>query len=208
MKPFPTTFAPQAVFLVPDEADDTTREALERLQEKGFRVQLGLTRADTASLQALSVQSSVRKYCPKDCTERFKDEPTIAQWLTKQRLVFLLKQTTTGALAGIAWMGPGTSSHVPAGKLTGGIRLSETFQGLGLATPFLAVALEHTSANFSSEPVWFECWQSNAGALHIYQKLGFETVQTEPSQRLTPTGTYTPDVRVHMLRAATTAKNA
>ncbi|QQS19234.1 GNAT family N-acetyltransferase [Candidatus Saccharibacteria bacterium] len=110
----------------------------------------------------------------------------------------MLKESATGELAGIAWTGPGTSPHIPGGKLTGGVRLSEHFQGLGLATPFLTVVLEYTRHEYSSDLLWFESWQSNAGAIHIYQKLGFQIIKTEPGQRPTTTGDTTPDTRLYM----------
>ena len=199
MKLFPSSFSLDEEFLVPHATDATSvSDALHLLAGKGFSVQVGMTRKDTPALQLLSVQDSIRKYCLKDCTERFKDEQTIEHWLKKERLVFLLKQTDSGDLAGIAWTGPGTSPRISEGKLTGGVRLSENFQGLGLATPFLAIVLGYTKHNYSSELLWFECWESNAGALHIYQKLGFQIVQTEPAPRPTPAGTTEPDTRVYM----------
>ncbi|MBL8121136.1 GNAT family N-acetyltransferase [Candidatus Saccharibacteria bacterium] len=197
MNTFPTTFT-DTYFLDSSTTSGAEQAALQSLAEKGFGIQLGLSTEDVPALQALSVQTSVLKYCPKDCTERFKDLPTIEKWLEKERLVFLLKEKSSGQLAGVAWTGPGTSSHIPGGKLTGGIRLSEDFQGQGLATPFLTVVLEHTKEKYSREQIWFECWQSNAGAVHIYQKLGFKIVETEPSQRLTPHGTFDPDTRIYM----------
>lgn len=201
MKPFPTSLATAAQFLMPDGVNEATNAAVQTLAEKGFAVQVGITVPDIPALQALSVQASILKYCPKDCTERFKDEPTIRRWMQKERLTFLLKESATGELAGIAWTGPGTSPHISGGKLTGGIRLSEHFQGHGLATPFLDVVLEYTRHEYSADLLWFECWQSNAGALHIYQKLGFQVVKTESGQRLTPDGTTTPDTRVYMTLA-------
>ncbi len=199
MKPFPTSFAKIAEMLGPlDSHPMAVNDAINALADKGFGIQLGMTRKDTPALQLLSMQDSIRKYCPKDCTERFKDEQTIEHWLKKERLVFLLKQNDSGELAGIAWTGPGTSPRISDGKLTGGVRLSENFQGLGLATPFLAIVLGYTNHSYSSEILWFECWESNAGALHIYQKLGFQIVQTEPAPRPTPAGTTEPDTRVYM----------
>ncbi|MFZ2513802.1 MAG: GNAT family protein [Candidatus Saccharimonadales bacterium] len=201
MKPFPTQLATTPVVLGPNDTEGSTAAALQTLAEKGFYVQLGITAADVTALQALSHQTSILKYCPRDCTERFKDEPTVRHWLLKERLVFILKEKSTERLAGIAWTGPGTSPHIPEGKLTGGLRLSETFQGLGLATPFLKVVLEHTKHEYSSELLWFECWQSNAGAVHIYQKLGFKIVETESASRPTPTGAREPDTRTYMVLA-------
>lgn len=198
MKSFPTTMAETVVVVGPDDAPMAVAAPLQRLAEKGFTVQLGITAQDVSTLQALSQQSSIIKYCPKDCTERFKDEATIRQWLTKKRAVFLLKETATGELAGIAWTGPGTSPHIESSKLTGGVRLSEYFQGLGLATPFLQVVLAYTRHEYSTERMWFECWESNAGAVHIYQKLGFEVVETQAGNRANPDGTSEPDTRLYM----------
>jgi RimJ/RimL family protein N-acetyltransferase len=201
VKPFPTQLATTPVVLGPNDTEGSTAAALQTLAEKGFYVQLGITAEDVAALQALSHQTSILKYCPRDCTERFKDEPTVRHWLLKERLVFLLKEKSTERLAGIAWTGPGTSPHIPEGKLTGGLRLSETFQGLGLATPFLKVVLEHTKNEYSRERLWFECWASNAGAVHVYQKLGFTQVASELSTRPTSTGSTTPDTRLYMTLA-------
>lgn len=201
MKPFPTQLATTPVALGPNDTEGSTAAALQTLAEKGFYVQLGITVADVTALQELSRQASILKYCPRDCTERFKDEPTVRHWLLKERLVFLLKEKSTERLAGVAWTGPGTSPHVPDGKLTGGLRLSETFQGLGLATPFLKVVLEHTKNEYSRERLWFECWASNAGAVHVYQKLGFNIVETESASRPTPTGASEPDTRTYMVLA-------
>lgn len=201
MKPFPTQLATIPVALGPNDTEGSTAAALQTLAEKGFYVQLGITAEDVAALQALSHQTSILKYCPRDCTERFKDEPTVRHWLLKERLVFLLKEKSTERLAGIAWTGPGTSPHIPEGKLTGGLRLSEAFQGLGLATPFLKVVLEHTKNEYSRERLWFECWASNAGAVHVYQKLGFNIVETESASRPTPTGASEPDTRTYMVLA-------
>ena len=201
MKPFPTQLAMTPVVLGPNDTEGSTAAALQTLAEKGFYIQLGITVADVTALQELSRQASILKYCPRDCTERFKDEPTVRHWLLKERLVFLLKEKSTERLAGIAWTGPGTSPHIPEGKLTGGLRLSEAFQGLGLATPFLSVVLEYTKHEYSSELLWFECWQSNAGAVHIYQKLGFNIVETESASRPTPTGASEPDKRTYMVLA-------
>ena len=201
MKPFPTQLATTPVVLGPNDTEGSTAAALQTLAEKGFYVQLGITAEDVAALQALSHQTSILKYCPRDCTERFKDEPTVRHWLLKERLVFILKEKSTERLAGVAWTGPGTSPHISEGKLTGGLRLSETFQGLGLATPFLKVVLEHTKNEYSRECLWFECWASNAGAVHVYQKLGFNIVETESASRPTTTGVSEPDTRTYMVLA-------
>ncbi len=198
MKPFPTTLASSSSFMKPENVDKISAASLHELAEKGFAIQIGITESDISALQALSIQESIRKYCPKDCTERFKDKPTVEKWLTKKRLVFLLKESSSGKLAGIAWAGPGTSPYIPLGKITGGVRLSEHFQGLGLATPFLAVALEHTREKYTEELIWYECWESNAGALHVYQKLGFEIVDARRSSRPDPKGTTELDNRIYM----------
>lgn len=198
MKKFPTTLGSEPSYVSSDSLGPSGKVALQSLHEKGYHIQIGILEADIPQLQALSLQASIRKYCPKDCTERFKDEPTVKKWLTKKRLVFLLKEKSTSEVAGIAWTGPGTSSHIPGGKLTGGVRLSEEHQGKGLAAPFLRAELEYTQNEYSAELLWFECWESNAGAAHIYQKIGFEVVNTETAERPTPSGPSEQDTRIYM----------
>ena len=199
MKPFPTTFASTQQWLNAVETDTQTATSLEALAFKGYRMQLGLMRADVPSLQAMSVQDSIRAYCPKDCTKRFADEHTTEQWLKKGRLVFLLKEASSDDLAGIAWTGPGTSPHILDGKITGGIRVHEDHQGRSLAAPFLSATLSYTRACYSTDLVWFETWASNAGAVHTYQKIGFTAIGSDPTPRLLPNHTTAPDTRLYMI---------
>lgn len=199
MRDFPTTFATETRYMGSTDMNQAGQSSLSKLFDKGYHIQIGILERDVSQLQALSRQTSILKYCPKDCTERFKDTPTTQKWLTKKRLVFLLKERATDDVAGIAWTGPGTSPNILGGTLTGGIRISEKHQGKGLAAPFLQAELEYTKQFFSDDLLWFECWQSNAGAAHIYQKIGFKIVGTEPGQRVTPSGDYEPDTRVYMV---------
>lgn len=198
MNIFPTTFTNKPEILIANEHSADDANAIQHLNAKGFYIQLGLTTQDVQALSQLSLQQSIRKFCPNDCTERFKDIPTTNKWLNKERQVMLLNNTFDHKLAGVAWVGPGTSPHIPSGSLTGGIRISETFQGRGLAAPFLMVILNYTSKLMPGSLLWFECWQSNSGAVHTYEKLGFEIIDTEQCQRPNPDGTQDPDVRLYM----------
>ncbi len=201
MNDYPTTFADDVFAEQGNDLSDTAKQALARLSEKGYVVHTGLRRTDVAALHALSLQPSIREYCPNDCTKRFKDEQTTANWLEKGRLAVLLVHKKTGAIAGYGWFGPGTSEHVPSGRETFGLRVSEDHQGNGLATPFLTVILDLAKQRYEVQQLWLESWQSNAGALHVYQKLGFVTVHTEPARRPTKNNATTPDTRVYMVLA-------
>lgn len=198
MTQFPTQLSPEAVWLETSNMSENGAESLSVLEAKGFAVQIGLTKEDSETLSVLSTQESIREYCPKDCAERFANLATTEKWLSKGRVAFLLKERENGMVAGYGWAGPGTNEHVPGANITGALRLSELYQGQGLATPFLSVILDYTRTNWPNESMWFETWQSNAGAVHIYKKLGFETVDQKPDIRPTASGGTTKDIRLFM----------
>ena len=198
MNLFPTHFSPEITWLDSSTLTDNGELSLASLQAKGYDIQLGITEKDVAELTALSFQHSIREYCPNDCTERFKDRATTETWFKKGRVAFLLKERSSGAIAGYGWSGPGKNEHIPRGTLTGALRLSELYRGQGLATPFLAVMLDYTTNNWPEDVLWFEAWESNAGAVHIYEKFGFETVDERPDTRPTADGGIANDVRLFM----------
>lgn len=199
MSTYPTTFSDAPVRLSGEQLSDIGQTALRTLENKGYYIQLGLSRADLDALQALSLQPSIREYCPNDCTKRFRDEATTVDWLSKGRAALLLIETATRAIAGYGWIGDGTSEHVPGGTETFAIRLSEAHQGKGLATPYNQVIVDIARQLYGSRHMWGEAWQSNAAAVHIYGKIGFEIVGSEPVQRPTADGGTTDDVRLYIM---------
>lgn len=198
MNAFPTTFTAETEWVEIDNLPEDIKPALEMLESNGFRIQLGMQETDVAQLSEIVQQPSIREFCPNDATKRFKDVPTTEAWFTKGRLMFLLKEPMTDTIAGYGWFGPGTNERVPGANLTGALRLNEQYQGKGLATPFLAVMLAYTRAFWPDETMWFETWQSNTGAVHIYQKVGFETVDQHADTRPTAEGGTIEDTRLFM----------
>lgn len=197
MSTFPTTFS-QPTPLDPTELSAEGAAAYQVLTSRGYALELGLAEADVQSLAQLSQQPSILEYCPNDCRTRFKDVETAAHWFTKGRLVFLLKAQASGEIAGYGWSGPGTTEHIPEGTLTAAVRLSEAHQGKGLAAPFLQVLGDYTTGYAPHERLWLEGWESNAGAIHIYQKLGFRHVTSQPASRPTANGGVVNDTRLYM----------
>lgn len=198
MSNYPTTFSDSTERLTGERLSPTGQAALQNLEQKGYYVQVGLTQANVTALQALSLQPSIREYCPNDCTKRFRDELTASDWLSKGRAAILLIHSETGEVAGYGWVGDGTSEHVPGGTETFAIRLSEAHQGRGLATPYNQVIIDVARQLYGSQHMWGEAWQSNAAAVHVYQKIGFHIIGSEPTTRPTATGQQTPDTRLYM----------
>ncbi|QQS19555.1 GNAT family N-acetyltransferase [Candidatus Saccharibacteria bacterium] len=198
MKPFPTTYSESSAAVEADSLTEKGQIAQKKLAEAGYEVRLGLTETDAATIQQLALEPSIIEYCPNDCDSRFRDKKGTTNWLSKGRAVFLLVEKATGDLAGYAWAGESQSDHVPDGKVTVAVRLSERHQGKGLATPYLAVVLDATIHLYDADNLWLESWASNTGAVHIYQKLGFTLVASVPSTRPTATGSLTPDTRLYM----------
>jgi ribosomal protein S18 acetylase RimI-like enzyme len=171
---------------------------MQKLQEQGYEVRHGLTRAYADSVRELVTQPSICVYCLKDSTSRFCDQDATAQWLQKGRAVFLLVETETGNVAGYGWSGPETSSHVPGGKVTVAMRISEEYQGRGLATPYLQAIIGATQSIYDATDFWLETWASNAGAVHVYGKVGFAEIEQEQGDRALKDGGSTPDTRLYM----------
>ncbi len=202
MSPFPSSFATATQPLSDLLTDPTASELLQQLATRNYEVQLGLTPAFADILAELAHQPSIREYCPRDSAERFADRAGTERWLSKGRATFLLcKRTDEGQLrvAGYGWSGRETSPPIaPGGETTFALRISETDQGQGLATPFAQIILSATATLYGAPHLWLETWASNGGAVHAYQKLGFVLVAEKPSPRPTPDGQTTPDTRLFM----------
>ncbi len=114
-------------------------------------------------------------------------------------MFLLLKRENSGLrLAGYGWAGAALSPEVPAGHTTFAIRIGQAAQGQGLATPFSRLIVAGTAALYASRDFWLETWGSNAGAVHVYHKIGFQTVAEKPSGRPTVAGGTVPDNRIYM----------
>ncbi len=202
MKPFPTTFAEVTQPLSELLTDTADKDLLRQLIVKNYEVHLGLTPEFVDAITETARQPSIREYCARDGSERFKNRESAECWLAKGRAVFLLFRRTNGSddlhLAGYGWAGRAASPHVPGGETTFALRVSETDQGHGLAVPFAKLIISATSALYGAPHIWLETWASNTGAVHIYHKLGFKTVAQKVGQRLKPDGSTVSDTRLYM----------
>lgn len=198
---FPTDFVDASVPLVVKDGSQLTAGAVEHLTEQGYSVQLGLTRAWAEQIIAMTRESAILEYCPRDAGERFTDMDATQHWLSKQRAVFLLaipNETGVLELAGYGWVGHGTSSHVPGGEITFAVRIGESHQGRGLARPFSALMLTGSAQLYGAKNIWLETWASNGGAVHVYHKLGFIDVGQQSDERPTTAGGTVADTRFYM----------
>lgn len=199
---FPVSFEEKTVPLPLYKLKESDRQLAQQLADKGYEVHIGLTPEFTDAIAKVAKQPSIREYCANDSAERFKNRESAQRWLTKGRAVFLLLRRTDNKndlhLAGYGWSGRATSPHVPGGETTFALRVSETDQGHGLAIPFARLIVNATAAFYGAPHIWLETWASNTGAVHIYHKLGFQTVAKKPAQRPKPDGSTAPDTRLYM----------
>jgi len=201
MKPFPNTFADSARPLPADILGGSDLEYIQRLTGKGYEIHTGLTPELAGRILTMSLEPNIREYCPKDSAERFADRQSTERWLKKNREVFLLfKKAEAGnlELAGYGWSGTGSNDYVPGGKTTFALRIGEAGQGQGLAAPFSRLMIAATAGLYGSADFWLETWASNGAAVHIYHKIGFETVDEQPGERRGPGGEKVPDTRIYM----------
>jgi ribosomal protein S18 acetylase RimI-like enzyme len=115
-------------------------------------------------------------------------------------MFLLLEKSADGQLelAGYGWAGAETSAEVPGGQTTFAVRIGQKHQGKGLATPFCQLIVDGAASLYDSRDFWLETWGSNGGAVHVYHKLGFETVAEKAAERPTVDGSKVNDVRVTM----------
>lgn len=195
MTDFPTGFN-QTTQPLPDGLGQAGDEAAAKLAERGYEVRVGLTPELADQISIMAREPSIREYCPKDCAQRFKDRPAAEHWLTKKRAVFVLLKN--GKLAGYGWAGPATISHAPDSQNTFAVRIGEAGQGQGLAAPFSCLIIAATAVLYAARDFWLETWASNGGAVHIYHKIGFKTVDEQADARPTKDGQTVTDTRVYM----------
>lgn len=201
MTNFPTDFQADSLVLPTDQLGQAGRAAAAKLSERGYEVHVGLTPELADQILRMSREPSIREFCPKDSGQRFSDRPAAERWLSKGRALFVLlkRQPDDGlTLAGYGWAGSGTSPEVPGGQTTFAIRIGEAGQGQGLAAPFSWLIIAGSAALYGAQDFWLETWASNGGAVHIYHKLGFETVAEKPDQRLNGAGETINDTRLYM----------
>lgn len=189
---YPTQFENKAKVL-----EASAGGSIDELKSRGYEVQYGLTMDMADEIMKMTQEPAIREYCPKDSSERFKDQIATKSWLQKGRATFLLLNNSS-ELVGYGWAGSGTSSHVPGGETTFAIRIGEKGQGQGLATPFSKAIVFGSAELFDSKDFWLETWQSNGGAVHVYHKVGFEDVDQQLDQRPTSYGGTVSDTRLYM----------
>ena len=201
MSSFPSTFAVATKPLSSAEFAACDRLLIKQLADKGYEVHPGLTREFANTISRMCLQPSIKEYCPNDSGKRFADRAAAQHWLAKGRGVFLLlKRLENGRLelVGYGWAGKASSSQVPNGQTTFALRIGEAGQGQGLAAPFARLIVAAAAKLYGAQDLWLETWGSNGGAVHVYHKIGFQTVAEQPGQRPTPGGSTVADTRVYM----------
>lgn len=172
----------------------------QRVKDAGFDIYYGLNEDAAKQIITLALEPAIKEFCPNDSGKRFKDLDALQEWLLKGRIVVLLTKKENDAIkiVGYGWVGAASSPYVKEGKATFAIRIGEGGQGQGLGTPFAELIVEVAANVFNVNDIWLETWQSNAGAVHIYHKIGFVDVASEPGKRKSANGSEVDDVRLFM----------
>lgn len=201
MASFPTGFAEHAEML-DGGIGQRGNAALERIQEKGFTVALGLTEYFAGAVGVMGYQEHIREYCPKDPTEsRFGTLESTAKWLQKGggRGMFLLLggEGNNAQLEGYGWTGVEPCDELPDYPITSAYRIGERAQGRGFGRDFVQAVLSGTNAIFApGEGIGLETWRSNYAA-DMYRRVGFVLLAEAADDELRPTlKPGTPDGKV------------
>lgn len=199
---FPNSFDEQTKVLPTDNIGAAGVQAAQKLSERGYEVHYGLTAGVSDDIAQMALEPAIREFCPNDFGGRFANRDATENWLSKRRAVFLLMKKSDSEneakMVGYGWVGLGASSHVPDGETTFAIRIGEAGQGQGLATPFAQLIVSGAAVVYGAKNMWLETWQSNAGAVHIYHKIGFEDVDSSDDERVSGSGEIIKDTRLYM----------
>lgn len=202
MSRFPKTFALNLEHLPYDLMSSEGQKAIDDLQQKGFVVRHGITLEFANIVRDVASEPSIKEYCPNDSSSRFSSTEKTEEWLSKGRATFLLLKGETQEqqrLAGYGWVGSKHVEEIKEGDTTFSLRISERYQGQGLASMFSQSILDATNALYGNSKMWLETWKSNGGAVHIYHKLGFHDVTEKVDTRPTASGKMVQDTRIYML---------
>lgn len=198
---YPTDFVNTPQPFPVNELGPQGKTAYHQLADKGYEVVVGLTPELADAIEQIAQEPSLKEYVPKDLTERFTDRQAVEKWLSKGRATFLLVRRDQGdglVLVGYGWIGARTSDHVPGAESTFAIRVGEAGQGQGLATPFARLIISGAAILYDTQKLWLDTWESNAGAVHVYHKIGAVDVDNEVAERPTANGQDVPDNRIYM----------
>ncbi len=202
MLPFPTMLVDNPELIKAEQLNLEGAMALKTLADKGYEVCSGLNIEYADIITGLCRQPAIREYCPNDIATRFANRQATVKWLAGGRAVYLLLPigaSDSTQLAGYGWLGAKQNSRVPGGQVTFALRISPDHQGKGLATPFSQAMLADAQSVYHVSHVWLETWQSNAGAVHVYHKLGFKDVSKKADRRPSLSGEEVEDVRIYMM---------
>lgn len=181
--------------------DSKTDAALRILEERGLVVLHGLTAELSDQISKLALEEHIKEYCPRDCTaERFADRESTRKWLSRGHAFFSLARPKGDGweVIGYGWSGPKTVGEVPGGKVTFAVRLAKAGLGQKLSLPFSQAIIGATAGIYHADGFWLETWQSNGGAVHVYEELGYKLVTKKASRRPTVSDGEVEDTRLFM----------
>lgn len=133
----------------------------------------GWNDAIAEELVELSKEEEIRKFTPRDETDRFPSVEAANKWFkAKEHIVYVLKHKD-GMIGGLMWF-----SYEPREELqsdyTIGIRMYGSLRGKGLAGSFMEAC--HADFRFESGyagGIWLTTDADNERARHVYMQHGY-----------------------------------
>ena len=81
-----------------------------------------------------------------------------------------------GLLVGFAMYGFFPGEAVTGRLWIDRVLIDESHQGKGLGTLFMRALIGKLTAEYGKQPIYLSVYQENAGAVHLYEKLGFQFI--------------------------------
>ena len=158
-------------------------------QSEDLMVVRGFVAPFADQLVEKSKQPHIRRWTPRDASERFKDLDSALERV-KNNETHLLVDVNTYDVGGVIWYGRkeppiDVSPHNPS--YTFAIRLYESYQGQGLARPFMRKSLsdfledrrlsgELRDYGASLGGIWLDVDENHQRAITRYKEFGYQTV--------------------------------
>lgn len=162
-----------------------------------LKVVEGLSELHLSSLLSYTnSDSDIAKYT--NDLDRFGDKEKLANWMKKNRLIYVLESGQQDLL-GIIWFGRKdvplyfkrqTSKDLGFYGLTFAIRLYEEARGKGLSSPFLQTAFQKYKQTeqfkqTAKKGFWLEVGLNNTTAIKTYTRFGFRNiVEDQQTQKI------------------------
>jgi hypothetical protein len=197
---FPTSYTDDPVLAADLDLDTPGRESVDRLAANGLEVKLGVQRQDREDMIIIACQDPSLEYCLNDLKRLGVADPKtgipfgpkageqrMESWLGEGRLMSMLHDIGSKAVAGYGWLRQEECPELPDCDNTFAVRVDQHRTGNKVGQDFTNVILSASAALLGpqAQNVGFEAWSSNGSAVGTYLRTSGQLVRVKDDYRPT-----------------------